>query len=321
MYRWTIVAVLAASVACVPKGRHDDLIASAAQTETELGAAEARIANLESALKNAEARNAELSALTDRLDARTNAQAAQLAELSDELGKLSERSSTQRRQKAALEELLAKVQAEANEARDDAAAYRERASELEEERDELAKERDALERKTAEYDALVDELQSEIASGQVTITELSGKLTVNLSNAILFDSGKTKVKDGGVQALQKVATVLAKVSGRQILVEGHTDNVPVTSGAPYPDNWALSALRASTVVALLVDNGVNPDNIAATGYGEHRPAAPNDTKENRALNRRTEIVLVPRLDDTVIEPEEADDADEGEEAASSDDEE
>ena len=97
------------------------------------------------------------------------------------------------------------------------------------------------------------------------------------------------------KALEKVAGVLAGIADRDIRVEGHTDDVPVGSGASYADNWELSSLRASGVVRILVDAGVDPVNIAAVGFGEFHPAAPNDTKENRALNRRTEIVLVPRL--------------------------
>ncbi len=89
--------------------------------------------------------------------------------------------------------------------------------------------------------------------------------------------------------------MLAGISDREIRVEGHTDNVPVRSGAAYRDNWDLSSLRASTVVQVLVGAGVDPLNIATVGYGEHRPVTSNDEAEGRAGNRRTEIVLVPKL--------------------------
>ena len=232
-----------------------------------------------------------------------------LQDLSDLVADLSTRNKEVRQAKAELEAMVGDLEADSVAARDRVIAAQTRISSLEEEQlrlaaeqatlqaeaDRLRAEREALAKKTAAYDDLVRELQGEIASGEVTITELSGKLTVSLSNAILFDSGSTEVKQAGQDALQKVAGVLAQIADRAISVEGHTDAVPVRGSAAYKDNWGLSSLRASTVVSLLVGWGVDPLNIAAVGLGEHHPVATNDTPEGKASNRRTEIVLVPRL--------------------------
>jgi chemotaxis protein MotB len=311
------VILLLSLLACVPKARFEDQLARSTTLSAELTEAEAAIkamrAEAESLASSLEAErqmNAELTTLTETLDAQTTAQAEQLVKLSEKVADLKAVNSAQKAAKSDLESLVGELQSAAGEAQSEAEKAREKAARLAADRERLAAEREALaaeaqrlaeekkalEAKTAEYDALVGELQSEIDAGQITITELSGKLTVAMSNAILFSSGATTVKPAGKEALAKVAGVLADVRDREVRVEGHTDNVPVGAGAPYPDNWALSALRASTVVNLLIEGGVDPLNVAAVGYGEHHPTASNDTREGRAANRRTEIVLVPKLD-------------------------
>lgn len=138
-------------------------------------------------------------------------------------------------------------------------------------------------------------MKAELESKQVALQELEGKLTLTMVESILFDSGKAEVKQEGCQALQKVAEVLKSVEGQEIMVAGYTDNVQIGERLAkiYPSNWELSAARAISVVKILVSDGVNPENISATGYGEHRPVADNDTPEGRAQNRRMEIILMP----------------------------
>ena len=311
--------LLLSLLACVPKAKFEAELARATELQGDLRESNAAFAAvraeadaLQASLEAERDANAELTTLTESLDAQNTSQAEQLQSLFDKVADLKAVNSAQRAAKSDLESLVGELQSAAGEARTEAEKARERAAKLAEDRERLAAEREALaaeaqrlaeekkqlEAKTEEYDALVGELESEIEAGQITITELSGKLTVAMNNAILFASGATTVKPAGKEALAKVAGVLASVEDREIRVEGHTDNIPVNASAPYPDNWALSALRASTVVNLLIDGGVDPLNVAAVGYGEHHPTAPNDTKNGRAANRRTEIVLVPRLDAT-----------------------
>jgi len=146
------------------------------------------------------------------------------------------------------------------------------------------------------YEDLLDRMKGEIAQGQVTISELKGKLTVNMVDAILFDSGKAEVKPGGVEVLAKVVDILKGVQDKTIRIEGHTDNVQIVGNLTkrFPTNWELSAARAINVTRYLQSQGINPAVLVAVANGEYRPVAPNDTDEGRAKNRRIEIVLVPR---------------------------
>lgn len=145
------------------------------------------------------------------------------------------------------------------------------------------------------YENLLTELKHEIKQGEIQITQLRDKLTVNMVEKILFDSGSAVIKKNGKKVLDRVAEILKNVSNQQIKVEGHTDNVPIGPGLvdKFPTNWELSTARATTVVRYLQERGVNPVFLSAEGYSEYRPVAPNDTDENKAKNRRIEIVLIP----------------------------
>ncbi|GFO70101.1 chemotaxis protein MotB [Geomonas limicola] len=146
------------------------------------------------------------------------------------------------------------------------------------------------------YESLLDTMKSEISKGEVTISELKGKLTVNLIDAVLFDSGKAEVKPEGLVVLQKVIDILKNVKDKAIRIEGHTDNVPIVGALTrrYPTNWELSSARALNVARYLQQQGIDPTLLAAVAYGEYKPVAPNDSDEGRAKNRRIEIVLVAK---------------------------
>jgi chemotaxis protein MotB len=143
--------------------------------------------------------------------------------------------------------------------------------------------------------SLEAEMRRALESKEVTISELQGKLTVNILDRILFDSGEAQLKPEGHEVLKKVAAVLAQYPLRQIHVIGHTDNVPIgpTFRAKYPTNWELSTARATAAVRFLVEQaGVDPLRLGAVGYGEFRPVADNASSEGRARNRRIAIVIL-----------------------------
>lgn len=146
------------------------------------------------------------------------------------------------------------------------------------------------------YEQLLENMKSEIAQGQVTISELKGKLTVNMEAAILFDSGKADVKADGLVILQKMVDTLKAVKDKAIRIEGHTDNVPIsgTLTRVFPTNWELSAARAINVTKYLQQQGLDAAILSATAFGEFKPVADNTTKEGRAKNRRIEITLVAK---------------------------
>ncbi len=178
---------------------------------------------------------------------------------------------------------------------------RQKAADLQEENrklgDEIATLQKAKEEKVKEvsgtYEHLLENMKSEIAQGQVTISELKGKLTVNMEAAILFDSGKADVKPDGIAILLKMVPTLKEVKDKSIRIEGHTDNVPIKS-AQFPSNWELSAARAINVAKFLQQQGLDPANLSAAAFSEFKPVADNATKEGRAKNRRIEITLVAK---------------------------
>lgn len=145
------------------------------------------------------------------------------------------------------------------------------------------------------YNKLVNELQEEIKKGEIEVTQLRDKLTLSMVEKILFDSGSAEIKKEGKKVLDRVVEILKNVKDRQINIEGHTDNVPISPrlAQKFPTNWELSTARATNVVRYLQEKGIDPALLSATGYAEYRPVASNDTEEGRAKNRRIEIVLVP----------------------------
>nr|WP_298432937.1 OmpA family protein [Geobacter sp.] len=167
-------------------------------------------------------------------------------------------------------------------------------------RAEIAATQKAKEEKVKEvsktYEDLLDKMKNEISQGQVTISELKGKLTVNMVDAILFDSGKAEVKPEGLQVLQKVVDILKDVKDKAIRIEGHTDNIQIVGNLTkkFPTNWELSAARAINVTRFLQSRGIDPQVLAAVAYGEFKPVADNATEEGKAKNRRIEIILVPK---------------------------
>ena len=146
------------------------------------------------------------------------------------------------------------------------------------------------------YQDMVEKMKKEISEGQVTISELKGKLTVNMVDAVLFDTGKAEVKQGGLEVLKKVISILKGETEKAIRIEGHTDDVPIsgTLAKRFPTNWELSAARAINVTRFLQEQGIDPDVLSAVAYGEYKPISDNETPEGRAMNRRIEIILIPR---------------------------
>jgi len=156
-----------------------------------------------------------------------------------------------------------------------------------------------------EKDAATKALRQKVAdallgfnSKDLQVNVKNGKVYVSLSEQLLFKSGATKVDPAGQDALIKLANALTENKDINILVEGHTDNVPirgVVNGAK--DNWDLSVLRDTEITRLLTAAGIDPTQITPSGRGQYLPVAANDTPQDKALNRRTDIILTPKLDE------------------------
>ncbi|MDD3320501.1 MAG: OmpA family protein [Paludibacter sp.] len=145
-------------------------------------------------------------------------------------------------------------------------------------------------------DILRDALLS-FKSDELSVEVKNGKVYVSMSDKLLFKSGSAAIEDKGLEAIKVLAEVLDKNSDIDILVEGHTDNIPIKTSL-YKDNWDLSVARATSIVRILTDNyKISPLRLTASGKGEFSPRDTNATPEGRARNRRTEIILSPKLDE------------------------
>jgi chemotaxis protein MotB len=150
-------------------------------------------------------------------------------------------------------------------------------------------------KKNALRSAVSNALQSFDGKG-LTVTRKNGKVYVSMENKLLFGSGSWSVGTQGKEAVGQLAQVLVQNSDIEVLIEGHTDNVPY-SGTSIQDNWDLSVKRATAIVRILQSKGVSPKQITAAGRSKYLPISPNTTKEGRAKNRRIEIILAPNLDE------------------------
>jgi len=196
--------------------------------------------------------------------------------------------------KQAIAELETKQQAQAKEI-----------AELNEKTGQLDKaKQEEIEKLKSTYDSLVNELQGEIKKGEIKVTQVKDKLSVNLVEKILFDSGSAEIKPEGLKVFDRVGEILKKVKDKQIRVEGYTDDVPIGPKlmSKFPTNWELSMTRATNVVRYLEDKvKLDPKMLSAAGYAMNHPVASNDTKEGKAQNRRIEIVLLPQDIDQVLQ--------------------
>ena len=134
------------------------------------------------------------------------------------------------------------------------------------------------------------------STDELTVREKDGKVYVAMSDKLLFQSGSARLDKRGEEALGKLAEVLNKQTDIDVFIEGHTDNKPINT-VQFKDNWDLSVIRATSVVRILIKNyGVNPLQIQPSGRGEYMPVDDNETAEGRSKNRRTEIIMAPKLD-------------------------
>lgn len=146
------------------------------------------------------------------------------------------------------------------------------------------------------YKDLFGKLKALVDAGTIQVEFRKGRLVVKLASSILFDSGKTELKAEGQTALTNLAAALKSLNDREFLVAGHTDNVPIKT-AKFKNNWDLSTARAVEVVQYLISQGMTSKNIGAAGYGEFDPITNNKSEEDKAKNRRIEVILMPLLGD------------------------
>jgi|SRR5690554_1915890 len=285
---------------CISKGKHEDTLAELAASQEALASHEdtlaqafERIAQIESEKLDTDARLATCERSirntireTEEVGRLLNTCRSNLVDTSTRL------SAAQNRHRSA--------ESQSMKTREQLAEERAQLEQMNAERQTLVAELNKLQAEARErqrlYDEMTNRFQSLITAGQLDVTLVNGRLMINMPQDILFRSGSADIGRDGQAALTQVAAVLRDFRDRQFQVEGHSDNVPISTRT-FPSNWELSAARALSVVHILQAGGVAPTSLSAAGYGEYHPVAPNDSKENRTKNRRIEIVILPNLEE------------------------
>ena len=166
---------------------------------------------------------------------------------------------------------------------------------------QVAELQSVLNRKDSVVNALREKVSDALLGFEgdgLTVTKKNGKVYVSLEEQLLFQSGKWNVDPKGQEALHKLATLLVQNPDINVMIEGHTDDVPYNGSTGIKDNWDLSVKRATSIVKILLENKeLDPKRLIASGRGEHLPIDPDKTPEARRKNRRTEIILTPKLDE------------------------
>ncbi len=269
---WAVCLAAGVLSGCVSQSKYQSL---ETRTAAERTALEKEISNLRS-------QRQELERLRSSLERSLTGLRDEMTQREAELSTVTQQVDAQRRELAALVDRLAETE--------------KRSAETEKRAAEMGSQKDTeINRLRGTYDDLVKDLKGEIAKGEIKVKQFRDKLSVQLVEKILFDSGKAEVKPEGHDVLNRVANILKTLSDKQIRIEGYTDSMPIGSALrrQFPTNWELSTQRATTVLRFLEKGGVDGKYLSAVGYGPHRPVASNETLEGRAENRRIEIVLMP----------------------------
>lgn len=219
-----------------------------------------------------------------------------LDEFKEKADKLEKDLDASKRKNDALEAKLERAIATSSSVQQELTAKEQRMVEQQERLDLL---QNLLDEQRAVMDGLkttIDKALVQYRSDELQVYEQDGKLYVSLQDKLLFPSGSATVNKDGKEALSKLAAVITNSPDIQILVEGHTDNVPIRGR--FEDNWALSTARATAIVRILTDDyDVQPERVTAAGRSFYYPKTSNETSEGRAKNRRTEIILTPQLNE------------------------
>jgi chemotaxis protein MotB len=180
-------------------------------------------------------------------------------------------------------------------------ALKEKQAELEDRNAKITELTKLLEERDQYLNSLKDKVMKALAPFEadgLKVSEKGGKVYVSMDEKLLFQSGRWVVDNKGANAIRELSKVLATTKDVDIVVEGHTDNVPFSGNGNIVDNWDLSVKRATSIVRILLENkDIDPTKVSASGRSEYCPIDTADTKEARKANRRIEIILTPNLDE------------------------
>jgi len=200
-------------------------------------------------------------------------------------------------EKSALESALAEAQDENERLKGEFAELEQNLQMSKEEITQLSSTIKDNNEKISALQAAISDVFSSYDPEQIQVEERNGKLYITMSNAVLFQSGRARMDKESAEVIAQLAEAIKTQPDLMIQVEGHTDNEPIVIHKNmYKDNWELSTARSLQVVRELVENGVAAGRLTASGKGDTEPIASNDDEEGRAKNRRTEFVVLPKID-------------------------
>ncbi|MBS1681983.1 MAG: OmpA family protein [Bacteroidetes bacterium] len=288
----------------VSKKKFDDILAQKIKTEGELADKSKQLDEANTSISHL---NESLKKLKqDSVDLATNLLAGtkKFTDLNNEFEKLNASYKTSLTKSGRLSQDLAQQRDQLLAIQDNLERIRNANDSLSNSLAEREKKVNELEQVLANKDKAVQDLKNKITNAllnfkenDLTVKVKNGKVYVSLAEQLLFGSGSTTVDKKGQGALQQLAKAIKDQKDIQVMIEGHTDNVPIAKASQqFEDNWDLSVLRATSITRILIKAGMSPHQITSAGKGEFSPVAPNDSAQNKQKNRRTEIIVTPNLD-------------------------
>jgi chemotaxis protein MotB len=289
----------------VSKKKYDDILAQKVRMEADLADRNAELERANAQLQNLDEQVKNLKADTESLSTDLQSREARLAELNKEYDQLNAYYKNLLTSSGKLNRDMAQQQEQLLAIQNNLERTRKMNDSLSVSLTEREKKVKELESVLAAKDKAVNDLKNKISNAllnfkenDLTVNIKNGKVYVSLAEQLLFASGSVEVDSKGVTALQQLAKAIKDQRDLNIMVEGHTDNVPVSKKSQYmQDNWDLSVMRATAITKILTKAGVSPKQITASGRGEYIALSPNDTPQNRQKNRRTEIIITPDMDE------------------------
>ena len=301
--RLSVIVLLAATFAsCVSTKKYNALTA---KCDYESRSLNAKVDDLNTKVNELTSENQRYKKDQAQLKADTSRLGSNLRVLTAEYNELDRAHELLKVQFAANFEDAAKAMTKLNALQDSLLAREDRVKAMQKELDIKGKNLADLKAALRKNDSITNSIRKAVADALMgfegkglTVHMKDGKVYVSLEEKLLFASGKWDVSKDGIAALKNLAKVLEDNPGINVLIEGHTDNVPLNSQNQVADNWDLSVMRATSIVKIILANGkIDPTRLVASGRGEFLPVEPNTSAANRAKNRRTEIILSPKLDE------------------------
>ena len=306
------MAVIAAS--CVTKAKYNEVLDSEARLYEQAKECDKNLNKANAKISDLEAQLAKLNKEKEIIEEDTTRLSRELQRVVEDCNKMQEQNLNLLEKlkgskgKEEIQKMLEEIQSLQSELiqREDALFKAERAlkdkqSELEERNAKITELTRLLEERDSHLNSLKDKVIKALAPFEtegLKVSSKGGKVYVSMDEKLLFQSGRWVVDAKGARAIRELSKVLATTKDVDIVVEGHTDNVPFTGNGNVIDNWDLSVKRATSIVRILLENTeINPAQVSASGRSEYCPLETADTKEARKANRRTEIILTPNLDE------------------------